>query len=549
MIRRLTSTGLILVQKLTQLFSEDSNQQSKDVELDDTLFFILERNEILAIRELIPLILKADPDQRQKIIQSIEYLYKTVPLQALPQLDEQLRHGFGYQIPEGWQKLTVASIEQFKIHAPYNAMIWGLLSCHPNGYLREQACRRLIQFQTGEEISFLLLRVNDWVEPIRTLAQTAIESRFKPSNLTHFLERVLLISCLEIQQRHNLRDITQAIYHFLLESANQNEVLSTLSSAPLHDRRKLYQLCLNSADNQFLISVLKIGLRDPDNHIRFWNGRFLIEQSNINPEPYLHQLKYDRFMPNRRLYLNYVIEHQSENSGKVLNECLLDQHASIRELARFHLRKRGKQEFADIYRDKLEQSNKKVQLIALRGLTETGKAEDVPLFLKHLNSETAVFRQIALRGLVRHDGEKYLETILLHLADGSKKVSNEAKNGLIILNGVYRSREKLLIIFKQTAYLHTKVNILHLFGHLPKWDALIYLLKAEAHSETGLDGFLDRHFKKWMANTNQSFTTLSSQQVDTIMQHLLEVGEAFPHYKKIKLFLEDWRKTENKGRL
>jgi hypothetical protein len=44
-----------------------------------------------------------------------------------------------------------------------------LASCHPNGYVREAALHGL---STNDErtLPFVLLRLNDWVAPIRSLA-------------------------------------------------------------------------------------------------------------------------------------------------------------------------------------------------------------------------------------------------------------------------------------------------------------------------------------------------------------------------------------------
>ncbi|MBW2733621.1 MAG: hypothetical protein JRH20_14630 [Deltaproteobacteria bacterium] len=57
---------------------------------------------------------------------------------------------------------------------------WRASAAHPNGYLREALIGELDQLNDDGVISFLLMRINDWVAPIRACALAAMRRRLKP---------------------------------------------------------------------------------------------------------------------------------------------------------------------------------------------------------------------------------------------------------------------------------------------------------------------------------------------------------------------------------
>ncbi len=71
--------------------------------------------------------------------------------------------------------------------------------------MREEALRLLATCSDGRELPFLLLRLNDCVEPVQRLAQDIVVQRLKPEYGRHFMRHFYLILMLP-EYRH--RDLS-----------------------------------------------------------------------------------------------------------------------------------------------------------------------------------------------------------------------------------------------------------------------------------------------------------------------------------------------------
>ena len=86
-----------------------------------------------------------------------------------------------------------------------SAFVLGLTSFHPDGYLREKALHALAARHSGIEIPFILLRLNDWVKEIRTVAREAFDERLTPEYAVHFVMNLPLVLRLKDWERGNLK--------------------------------------------------------------------------------------------------------------------------------------------------------------------------------------------------------------------------------------------------------------------------------------------------------------------------------------------------------
>jgi HEAT repeat protein len=54
-------------------------------------------------------------------------------------------------------------------------------------YVRQAAVEALGKIESGAELPFLLMRVNDWVPNVRNLAAELLEKRVRPDYVPHFV--------------------------------------------------------------------------------------------------------------------------------------------------------------------------------------------------------------------------------------------------------------------------------------------------------------------------------------------------------------------------
>src|SRR5690606_13058792 len=78
--------------------------------------------------------------------------------------------------------LAPAAIARLAQAHELDASIIGLFASHANGFVRAAAVEVLAQYNCGQEIPFLSLRVNDWVEPVAARASELLVSRLRPDN-------------------------------------------------------------------------------------------------------------------------------------------------------------------------------------------------------------------------------------------------------------------------------------------------------------------------------------------------------------------------------
>ena len=114
---------------------------------------------------------------------AIATLYAALPASHLPALDEAMRSYGGYLYPVKWmlrwQNIPPEQVNTLIRADPQSCvLLLGLACCHASGYVRRNAVACLDQqVRTGTELPFLLLRLNDWVAPVRLRAEAAVRQR------------------------------------------------------------------------------------------------------------------------------------------------------------------------------------------------------------------------------------------------------------------------------------------------------------------------------------------------------------------------------------
>ncbi len=100
----------------------------------------------------------------------------------LAALDQRVRNvsEYRYGIDPQWQKLRPSDVSRLAT-SKFATSLVGLASFHKSGYVRETATQQLALQRTGEELPFLLIRLNDWVSEVREVATKAVRARLEPS--------------------------------------------------------------------------------------------------------------------------------------------------------------------------------------------------------------------------------------------------------------------------------------------------------------------------------------------------------------------------------
>jgi len=418
--------------------------------------------------------------------------------------------------------------------------ILGLASFHANGHVREAALRKLSEDTSGLELPFLLIRLNDWVEPVRTLAHEGVQSRLTANYAGHFLKSLHLLLRLEFCGREAHDATVQAVGELLCRPECRPQLLEGVASGD----RVMRHACLRFAaeiEGAGRLSILRAALGDTDPLIRLWTARRLLADATMDDLPKLTaELVRDPFMPVRREALQSLAQRLPDLAAPVLLEALTDRHASIRETARFYLGLLGRPDAVSIYRERLNGAVGAQLVGAVLGLGETGTSEDVERIRPLLKSDETRYRKAAIIALARIAPEALIEEFTAALADPMPGVSNEGCTAL--LQRVHSVEPAALFtLLREDTPEHVKKNALKLTMRLGKWvslPVLISLSRGESIISSRTRAFLE----SWLLSPRRDYSRPTEQQMVAAARALAEASPGLDAglERSLSSLLKEW---------
>lgn len=345
-----------------------------------------------AIPALLPIALRDEPVTGQAALLAMARTYAALSAGELVRLDRGSRHA-----------LPLLCVEDLELHRhllqrEHGWTVAAALASHFDGYVRELATRWLDAERSGAEIPSLLLRMNDWVAPIRALARDAMEARLRPSTAGALVLALPLLRRLERWGRADhsgfVRRALQLLRRPGLEAAREEGLASPGAAV----RREAFRLALEAAPT-CAQELIRRAARDPDRAVRRWAlGRVLRERSLRDPG--------------------------------LLEAFLLDDELVHRQEAQRLLRQlEPPVDLAAYYRAALARGDRSRP--ALFGLGECGGRGDVELALPFLEHPHTTLRRAAIYALGWLDAEGQAARLVEALSDERRRVSNDAANTLV----------------------------------------------------------------------------------------------------------------------
>lgn len=408
---------------------------------------------------------------------SLNAIYEQCNGAELIELDTQMRQLMDWMHGSALSNISPSRLSRLVSERDSCVPALGAFSCHLNGYVREEAVRLLADDGDGNSIPFLLLRNNDWVQPVRRRARDAI-FKYLSTDRFVFSERNLYLSFrLSLQSRGSHDTLVHSVAAKFFSTGNSKAFQKLLGSEDRLLRRKVVEFGLRS-DATVAEEIAIEAMRSVDPIIRLWAVRWAGEHLDQPPlRRALAQHTADSFLPVRRVILRATLFHFPAEANRFLKAALLDPGLSLREEARFHLRKLGVDSFATVYRNAIDEAR---QLdIAILGLGETGSGTDAETAATFLEHPIAKVRRAAVRAVAKLDAHSHCDALLNRLADKSPKVTREAVAALAphVLDLEFVSVWER---FKDEPRPHVRLAVLQLASHLSPWRQLPCLLEGIA---------------------------------------------------------------------
>jgi len=417
--------------------------------------------------------------------------------------------------------------------------ILGLSSFHPNGYFREKAIKALSNMETGHEISYLLIRINDWVREVRNSSKEQLLRYLTPQHALSFVNNLPLVLRLGECSREEHFDIINTVISILSSDECSSKLINGLQSTDSKVRLACYKIIIKTRilDNKSIINYL---INDTNAYNRLFVLRNIRQEITPNEITDTTQLLlHDKFAQIRILTLEILYAFKPEEAIYILEERLFDRSQSLRDLSRYLLSKHKKYDFADIYRDSIQKNEQLYSSIC--GLGETGNVNDSKIIVEFINSDIIKIVKATINALARLNLQEYKENIIFILNDERAGISKAAR--LVLYKEInVCDADKIYGIFKQAMYDHVKINTCVLLCSLSKWDSIIYIIEFCADKNKSVSTLGQYALENWKLKYNRSFTTPTKNQVAEIRESIANFGSAIKNSDKefIEFILRDF---------
>ena len=499
-----------------------------------------ETGETGLLPELVEYALDSDRIVREAAHKALTSLIACVPVTRLLELDSWMREALNRwgRSDTSWMKMQPPGVTKLAVAAEFGPL--ALASMHPNGRVREAAVRALAERTDGSELPFLLVRLNDWVGPVRDAVRALVSARVRPEYAAHFLGCIPLMLRVEKGQRGQHEWLTEAVTALFNNADAADAMQRGLHSADGNIRR----VCLRMAvcgNSMAARAALSAALDDPYPMSRLWALKQLTGSADLAAALSLHQkLSGDPFMPVRLESLTALVSHGIEAANDSLTAALLDRHSSVRELARFHLRNRF--DVAGFYRCAIQSSNGAALVAAIRGLGEYGTAADTDRVRAFSSSPEIRVRRAAVAACGKLGAEQSQEALLGALADVSPGVSAEARSALALIAPSVMPELASLLANHPAPFV--RKNALRLVCRLSKWARLPLILRACRDASESVAQPAAAAVSAWLARYSSSYMSPGDTQLSEAHRELMQSQEFLSSgiVQNLTALIAEWRK-------
>jgi len=522
MIPALTEGNLNLFRKLYAHRSWLQKLRGQDQRLD-LVRQIEASGQVAAIFSLFHLLDSEDHEFAQAVAGSMYRLFQGLAPQDFPAFDENIRRTSWSSWSPGYT--VVRPSREIRALAKFGELsffLTGVFSCHADGYTREAAIRMLGNCETGEELPFVLLRINDWVENVRIAAAEVLNVRIEEQRIPLFIKFLPLVLRLKRTTRQSHDSTLGRIQGLFALPAALPAVEKGMSSNDGLARRFCYGVALKTSGHERLATVALRALADSNLRIGLDALRAI---SSAPPSSSLREIvaiAVQSPIPAVRLEaLRIVIEKYPESAHTQCSKALLDRNSAVRLQAQFYFQKSGVLNVCDFYVDALSTATTKDLPAIIAGIGECCPKSQVALVKPYVASQRSVVRVRALQSLALLDRDYPLEDFLKALKDESSQVVRVA--ALFLRKKVNAvGGERLWAIHERLANPRHRRWTLFLLARLTKWDSVYYLIQAMSDQNDDTVELARKYLERWTARYNRSFIVPSKAQIERLKVLLRE---------------------------
>jgi HEAT repeat protein len=403
--------------------------------------------ELNLVLDLFWGLLSDDKTIKRKSFEAINDALSNVNKMRLISLDKQFRSRNSIDWSYDWKTENIRSLLLEDIPVEEQLYVIGLASFHTNGYFREKALRELIRYNNDIVIPFIIIRLNDWVPSIRTVADNYLIRMISEKNFKLIFSNFHLFKHTLNYSRKETNCLFSKIETLINDTSTIIRIMDDITEYDDLAREFIYKITYEK--NLLPIEeLLDYILNDRINLVRS-----RIFGKIVRDIPYELILKNkDRILSDTAYKVRVICITELFGHGfyKYPNELfftLLDNYKSVREIGRFYLNKLGYDKFSEFYTMKINEDND--NSTAMIGLSEVATSEDYSMLIKNLNSNKVLVVRKTLKAMALIDMSSSLDYLYDALKDNRIGVTNEARRILVNSKGLFDDVE-VYNIFKVT---------------------------------------------------------------------------------------------------
>jgi hypothetical protein len=372
------------------------------------------QNDWRVVPDVLNILAWGEPEVVAAAERALASLERCVPIAGLPRLETTVRDATCGSW--AWHNLSETAMRSHH----WQPASLALFTMHPSGYIRQPGLEWLDASGSDRALPYLLLRLNDWVEPVRRSAEAAVRRRLVPDRLAEWTACLVLIGALERRGRTDHSWLVAEVGSLLRQPAARATLKAQAQSSDRLVARAAFGIALGLAPGE-AAPFLDEALSHSDPAIRVYAARQIRALRGLpDRDRMIQRMSQDRFMPVRREALYEIAAGIATHARAWLTDALLDSHPSMRHAARAYLRLvEGEADFdaRGFYLEQLKQKGPDAPATLIAALGETGRPEDADLLLPYFSHQKDRVAAAAVRAIWALDGEHRIRLLEEWLGD------------------------------------------------------------------------------------------------------------------------------------
>lgn len=369
-----------------------------------------------------------------------------------------------------WQNVSIDRKQLSRLNDTEYLTVLKLGTFHGNGYYRQKCMEALASYE--KTLSFLMLRLNDWVCPIRESAFALVQKRLEICEILELFEALPMFAKVKDSRRRSDEHVLQ------IEKQIQSILSSKISVMPVNEIHT-YDVNIKNAIYR-IISKNKILDEDSLKRLlaleKTGYGKTLLIRGILQhyecDEEQIQKYLQSKSPIVRYYALLYRYEKQN-NIWYGIEDMLMDKSKRIRDYVSYILKKHSDFSIPDYYKKRLKE---KVTGIALLGISEHGNKQEIELIKPFLEAEDEHIAATALQAYGRLAAQEGKQLYWKYLFNCRQMISTRAYRMIRKYNICYGAAT---IYQAYLAHENTQLGyyLLNLLFREPSWERLPFVLR------------------------------------------------------------------------